>query len=67
MKDEIVIRLDGADIVRLTQIFTDRDGDEALAFLKERLLAKVDDALRPPCGPLSAAAIKAAKDIEEKK
>lgn len=66
MKQEIIVHLEAKDIVRLLRIFTDRDEKEALAFLKERFEKKVEEALKPPCGPETAAAIKAATKLEVK-
>ena len=59
MKEETVVRLKGEDIVRLLRILTDNDKEEALVFLKECFEEKIEEALKPPCGPETAKALKA--------
>lgn len=43
---KVVIQLNPEEIVRFIRILTDKDKDEALAFLKEVMKPQVDDATR---------------------
>jgi len=59
LKEEIVVRLKGEEILRILRILTDKDEKEALAFLKDCFEEKIEEALKPPCGPETAQALKA--------
>lgn len=67
MKEEIVVRLKAEEIIRLLRILTDRNEKEALAFLKECFEEKIEEALKPPCGPETAQALKAKLKADQKK
>jgi hypothetical protein len=51
VQQRVVIALDARDIQELQRILMDREGEDALRFLAERVTVKVDEATRPRCKP----------------
>ncbi len=66
MKKELVVHLSEKEILRVLQILIDQDKEEALAFLKEYFEEKIEERLKPPCGPETAQALKAKLKAEPK-
>ncbi len=64
MKKELVVRLSEKEVLRILRILTDQDEKEALVFLKEYFEEKIEESLKPPCGPETAKALKAKLEVK---